>query len=226
MHTLSVCSIQSCSKTTSKSPFVYCVAIRLFGINILGLAIGLTCFVLIGLFVQFELGYDTFHEKADRIYRIAQEAPTSRFLGNTQSTATPEPLKNELLNEFPEVEQVTQISQAHSLIEFDGNGFYRDGFYATDQFFDVFSFPLLRGNPQTALVERNSIVITESLASSLFGAQNPMGQPLTVYTLSSESRNDFNVMNVTGVVQDVPANSHFTFDYLLPPSSSHELSTG
>ena len=193
-------------------------------INIFGLAVGLTCFILIGLFVQFELSYDTFHEKSDRIYRIAKESSVERFLGNTISTATPDPLRDELLNEFPEVEHVTQVAKAHSLVEYGENGFYEDGLYATDQFFDVFSFPLVRGNPQTALVEPNSIVITESLASRLFGTQDPMGQSLTIYTLSSENSNDFKVMNVTGVARDVPANSHFTFDYLVHPSSSRELS--
>ena len=193
-------------------------------INIFGLAIGLTCFILIGLFVRFELSYDTFHEKADRIYRIVKESPTERFLGNTFSTVTPEPLAGALLEEFPEVEHVTQIVKAHSLIEFGGNGFYEDGLYANEQFFQVFSFPLQQGDPQTALVDPNSIVITESLASRLFGTSDPLGQTLTVYTLSSESRNDFKVMKVTGIVRDVPANSHFTFNYLVPPSSSHELS--
>lgn len=193
-------------------------------INIFGLAIGLTCFILIGLFVQFELSYDTFHEKADRVYRIAKESPTKRFLGNTISTATPDPLRDALLDEFPEVEHVTQVAKAHSLVEYGENGFYEDGLYATTQFFDVFSFPLLRGNPQTALIEPNSIVITESLANKLFGAQDPMGQSLTIYTLSSENNNDFKVMNVTGVALDVPANSHFTFNFLVPPASSHELS--
>ena len=193
-------------------------------INIFGLAIGLTCFILIGLFVQFELSYDTFHEKADRIYRIAKEAPTKRFLGNSISTATPDPLSDALLDEFPEVEHVTQIAKANSLIEYGQNSFYEEGLYASEQFFDVFSFSLLQGDPQTALAEPNSIVITESLATRLFGTENPMGQSLTIYTLSSESNNDFKVLNVTGVARDVPANSHFTFNFLVPPSSSHELS--
>ncbi len=193
-------------------------------VNIFGLAVGLTCFILIGLFVRFELSYDGFHEKADRIYRVAKESPTERFLGKTVSTATPEPLSGTLMEEFPEIEYVTQISKAHSLIEYGDNGFYEDGLYASEHFLEVFSFPLIRGDKQTALVNPNSIVITESLASRLFGNRDPVGESLTIYTLSSESRNDSKIMQVTGVAKDVPANSHFTFDYLVPPSSSHELS--
>ena len=192
-------------------------------INIFGLAIGLTCFMLINLFVQFELSYDDFHEKADRIYRVVKQYPESDFLEHKLSTATPEPLAASLENDFPEVEFATQLARANSLIEFGENGFYEEGIYATPGFFDVFSFPLSSGDSQTALSDPNSIILSESLAEKLFDAVDPIGKTLTVYTLSSESENDFKEMKVTAIINDVPTNSHFSFDYIVPTSSSREL---
>lgn len=192
-------------------------------INVFGLAIGLTCFILINLFVQFEFSYDRFHEKSDRIYRVAKAYPESEFSRVKHSTATPEPLSARLREDFPEVEYVTQISKANSLIENGEKGFYSNGIYATADFLNVFTFPTLAGNPSTALTEPNSIVLSESLKEKLFGDANPIGEILTVYTLSSESRNDFKEMTVTAVIQDPPSNSHLSFEYITPTSSSHEL---
>ncbi len=192
-------------------------------INIFGLAIGLTCFLLISLIVQFELSYDRFHENADRIYRIAKENPASYYLGSNRWTVTPEPLAGALMDEFPEVEHAAQIVKATSLLEYNDRRFYEDGIYATEHFFQVFSFPLLQGDPRTALVDPQSIILTESLARKYFGDADPMGQTLTV-THSGEHFTGENEMIVTAIVEDVPANSHFSFDFLIPPSSSQELS--
>lgn len=191
-------------------------------INIFGLAIGLTCFILISLFVQFELSYDRFHDKADRIYRIAKEYPGGYFLGTNKWTSTPGPLAKALLEEVPEVEHVTQIHPANSLIEYSDERFYESGIYATEHFFDLFSFQVLQGAPRNALVDPNSIVLAKSLAEKYFGDANPIGQTLAV-THSGEHNNGKNEMIVVGIVEDVPANSHFSFDYLVPVSSSQEL---
>ena len=192
-------------------------------INIFGLAIGLTCFILIGLFVQFELSYDKFHDKSDQIYRVVKEFPTDVLRGSRRSTATPEPLLDALQSDFPEVAYATQLAKANGLIEFGSKGFYEEGIYATPDFFKVFSFPLIEGNPETALMDPNSIIISETLARKFFGDAEAIGETLTVYTLSSESENDFKEMQVTAVVTDAPANSHFTFDYIVPTASSREL---
>lgn len=192
-------------------------------INILGLAIGLACFILISLFIRFELSYDHFHEKADRIYRIANEFPGTYFLGSNQFAVTPAPLAGVLMEEFPEVEHATQIAKVNSLMEYGNKKFYEDGIFATRHFFDVFSFKLLQGDPLTVLDTPNSIVLTKSLAKKYFGDEDPMGQTLDV----SHSDGHFNgkdAMRIAGIVEDVPANSHFTFDYLVPVSSSPELS--
>ena len=191
-------------------------------INVLGLAIGLTCFILIGLFVQYELSYDKFHDKSERIYRIAREIPGKPYLGSNLWTPTPAPLVHALIEELPEVEHATQFAKANSLIANDDKRFYEDGIFATEQFFDVFDFQLLQGDPATVLVDPESIVLTRSLAIKFFGDTHPIGQSISVSHSGEHFRGE-TLMNVTGIVEDVPANSHFTFDYLVPVTSSREL---
>lgn len=193
-------------------------------INIFGLAVGLTCFILISLFVQFELSYDRFHEKADRTYRIAKENPGSHFLGTNQWARTPAPLVKALMEEFPEVEHSAQIDRARSLLEYDDKRFYEEGLFSTEHFFDVFSFRLLHGDPRTALRDPQSIFLTESLAEKYFGDANPMGQTLAV-AHAGEHFNGKNEMQVAGILEDVPANSHLSFDYVVSVASSPELVT-
>ncbi|MEZ4703295.1 MAG: ABC transporter permease [Rhodothermales bacterium] len=192
-------------------------------VNIAGLAIGLTCFILIGLFVQFEWSSDRFHEKADRIYRIAKERPEGEAAGMRYSAVTPEPLAGALRETIPEIEQVTQLAGARMMLATSDGSFYADGIYATSSFFDVFSFPMLQGNPATALADPHAIVLGQSLARKLFGDRDALGQELTVYTLSDEEANDRLRVVVTAIIADVPANSHLTFEYILPPVASQEL---
>ena len=194
-------------------------------INIFGLTIGLACFILICLFVQHELSYDSFHDKSERIYRIVEEDPTGFYLGSNLYTDTPAPLINALIDEFPEVEHVTQLQKVRALLNTEEKGIYRDGIYASEQFFDVFTFPLIHGNPQTVLSEPNTIVLSESMAQTLFGYTDPVGQSVSILpavpwwqTPPSSGQS----MRVAGVVEDVPTNSHFSFDYLISLSSMGE----
>lgn len=191
-------------------------------INILGLAIGLTCFVLIGLFVRFELSYDRFHEKADRIYRIGKEIPSLEVQGSNRWLATPAPLAPVLLTELPEVEQVTQIIRSSALFEVGQKLFNEEGLFATQHFFDVFSFRLVQGNANTVLADPSSIVLTESLAEKYFGDKNPVGEIVSI-TFSEDHFNGTNDMLVSGVVEDPPINSHFSFGYLVSDQSSGDL---
>ena len=186
-------------------------------INVVGLAVGLACFILIGLFVRFELSYDRFHEKADRIYRIAKEDPGTDYLGTNRFAVTPAPLVPALMDAFPEVEHAVQIDPVEVLLGWEGNRFYEEGLYATEHFFDVFSFELLQGDPQTALVEPNAILLTASLARKYFGEADPVGQ-----TLTSVRGSDEGTLTVAGIVADPPPNSHVTFDYLLSMVTSDE----
>lgn len=185
-------------------------------INVIGLSIGLTCFIFIGLFVHLELSYDSFHEKSDRIYRIEESVPEGAYMGVSKYAVTPAPMANVLMEEFPEVEHAVYIDDANALIEYEESGFYEYGLWATEHFFEVFDFRLLQGNPNTALVNPNSIVLTETLAHSYFGdASRAMNEVLAV-TLGNEQV----PMTVTGIVQDPPTNSHIQFNYILPFSSS------
>lgn len=174
-------------------------------INIVGLAMGLTCCVLILLYVQDELRYDRFHEQADQIQRVRVERFASGGEEELRATASA-PMAPALVNDFPEVIAATRFGQRNYLVEYEDQRFYEDQFFFTDStLFDVFSFDLVRGNPETALVAPYSVVLTESTARKYFGSADPMGQVLTV---------DGQAMSVTGIIEDVPFQSHIQFDVL------------
>lgn len=186
---------------------------RLFsGLNILGLGIGIAAVWLMVLYVADELSYDRFHAKADRVFRVTQEAEWAT--GSFKLAPTSAPFAQALQNEYPEIEKTVRISA-------EGGGKIRFGekqvdahdiFFTDASVFDVFSYPFLYGNPATALREPQKIVLTKTLATNIFGdASKAMGQ--TVFF----SNNYPNV--VTGVIDDVPANSHLNFSALrsLPP---------
>lgn len=175
-------------------------------INIAGLAIGMACFILIFLFVGDELSYDRFHEKASRIYRIGLKGNIGdrKFIGSTSQA----PLARTLLEEFPEVEASTRIQPGiNTVITYEEKSFFETRYlYVDSSFFKVFSFPLVRGNPATALARPHTMVLTESTAEKYFGDEDPLGK-----ILHEADGNDF---MVTGVAMDVPKNSHFHFDVL------------
>lgn len=178
-------------------------------INILGLTLGLFSSILILLFVRDELSYDTFHENADRIYRVVTEAQNA---GGTISELAnvAAPWGPMLQQELPEVEESVRFRRARrSLLQVNNKTFYESGGLYTDpEALDIFSFKFLLGNPQTALAAPDAVVLTESMARKLFGELPAIGQSLTM-----DSRLDLSVL---GVVTDVPHNSHFSFDFLLP----------
>jgi len=174
-------------------------------INVLGLAVGMACCVLIFLYVWDEVHFDRFHEHADRIYRLRVERYSSG--GESELTATASaPMAPALLQDIPQVERAVRISSRTYLVEHEDRRFYEDAFFWADSlFFDVFSFRLLRGDPATALTAPYSVVLTEAMAEKYFGRDDPMGQILTI-----EERD----LTVTGVVENITAQSHFTFDFL------------
>ena len=174
-------------------------------INILGLSIGLASFILIALYVYHELSFDRYHTKADRIFRIVENLRTENEL-LLQSTSSP-PMGPSLLKDFPEVENYVRFQQWNLLVAKDDKAFYEpDSFIADSTVFDVFSFPLVKGNPKTALTEPNSVVLTESMAKKYFGEADPVGQLLKM---------DDGQYKITGVAKDVPENSHFQFNFLI-----------
>jgi putative ABC transport system permease protein len=179
-------------------------------INILGLSIGLACSVLIMVFVWHELSYDKYNVKAERIYRIAQKA----LIGNTQinQTWTPAPMPEALYKEFPEVEAVTRITEAENqTVNFNERVFIeKQGWIADSSLFDVFTFRFIKGIPKAALAKPNMVVITQSMAFKYFGNDDPIGKVL-VMSDNSSSQN----YEVSAVIEDVPDNSHFHFDFII-----------
>jgi len=179
-------------------------------INIAGLSIAMAVCILLLLFVRYELSFDKYHEKKDRIYRILWEIESD---GEPFTMAlTPLPLTPALKSDFPEVTHSTRISrQGNRLLTVGDKKFYENMIYADADLFDIFSFPLLKGDPKTALVEPYSIVINRKLANKYFGNDNPIGKTVTI-----GNSQDY---KVTGILQEIQDNSHFQFELFASFSS-------
>ncbi len=179
-------------------------------INILGLAVGLSAFLLMALFVMDELSYDRFHSKSDQIVRLSYELKTPN--ATRQGAKLPFPVKQELMADYPEVEQVARIYYWNGdtpLLAYGEQKYTEPGIYFGEpSVFSVFDFKMLRGNPETALADPRSIVLTESMATKYFGAEDPIGKVMRY-------KNEDDLI-VTAVLADIPDNSHITFDFLLP----------
>jgi putative ABC transport system permease protein len=175
-------------------------------INVAGLSIGIVCFILIALFIMDELSYDRYHEKADRIYKAGVRAlwADNEFHG----CVSPAPFSRALVTEFPEVEVSTRLRRfGFPVIRYEEKVFSEERWYwADDTFFDVFSVPFLQGDPETALTKPNSVIITESMARKYFGTEDPLGK-----SLNADNRRDY---LITGVIEDIPHNSHVHYDFL------------
>jgi len=185
-------------------------------LNIAGLSVGMACFILIMLFVQYELSYDDFHEKADRIYR-AQLKINEQY----NSVITYGPLAQVLVSEFPEVVDAVRIEHEDEYItalKHENTSFYERGFFVDGNFFRLFTYDLIKGDFQTALADPFSIVITEKLARKYFGDEEAVGKTLTVIEEGSYD------VKITGIIKNVPKNSHLQFDFLISLASLKELS--
>ncbi len=179
-------------------------------LNIVGLAVGLACCILIALFVQNELSFDHFHANSSRLYRVTREITEGST--TTARANTPPALASALQQEFADVRATTRFMAPYpssALVKYGERKFYEKGFlWADANVFSVFSFPLLQGNPANALAEPFTVTISESLAQKYFGTENPIGKTLTIQAWTKEE------YKVTGVFRDVPANSHLQFDCL------------
>lgn len=183
---------------------------RLFSlINILGLSLGIACALVITLFVLDELSFDRHHEKADRIHRVILDA---KLMGKEiQGPISPAPMAAAIRAEIPEVETAVRLWRRSDVVVARGaDTFTEDVYYADPEYFEVFTHPLLEGDPATALVEPNSIVLVQRAAKRLFGEHHALGETVTV------NGTDF---KVTGVADDIPYNSHLLLDYLVSMSS-------
>ncbi len=181
-------------------------------INILGLAVGMTCFILITLWIQDELSYDKFHANKDNLYLLTIIHPDDVMDPNVPYALAPR-----LADEFPEIKQFTRIYEygllATCTFKYQpGEGipvmFYEDNVNFVDSsFFSMFSFPFVFGNPETAFENPNSLVITDEIATKYFGPDNPLGRILNL-----NNRED---LVVSGVIH-IPSNSHIQLDFIAP----------
>jgi putative ABC transport system permease protein len=179
-------------------------------INLLGLAIGIACCILILLYVQDEFSYDRYAQEYEDIYRIVLSVQTPER-GEMNVARTPPPWGPSLADDYPEVENYVRFKtpMVSWLVSNEAvdKRFHEKGFYFTDHtVFEFFNLPMLSGDPQTALVEPRTVVLTETAAQKYFGDEDPMGR-----TLRLDNTYDF---QITGVMRDVPEHSHFDFDIL------------
>lgn len=181
-------------------------------LNVLGFAIGLTSFIFISNYVVRELSYDRFHNNYENIYRVKVVGRMSG--GKIDQAITAAPMAQTMLKDYPEILQVTRIrGYGDWLVGYEDNHYNEDGvLFADSTFFNVFSFRLLRGDAATALVRPRSVVLTQEFAMKYFGTQDPMGKKLSFEA-------DTILYTVTGVVQNVPDNSHIKFDMLASMST-------
>lgn len=177
-------------------------------INIVGLASGLACFILIALYVMDELSYDRFFRNANRIYRINTDIV---FGGNKLHLATAsDPLGATLKNDYPQVEEFVRFFDPMGVKRIKkGNEYIRETntVYADSTLFSVFSLPLIAGDARTALNEPNTVVITEKIAKKYFGTADAVGKTI------AEGDEAKDIYKVTAVIKDIPHNTHFNFDF-------------
>ncbi|UCE65863.1 MAG: ABC transporter permease [Candidatus Zixiibacteriota bacterium] len=180
-------------------------------INIVGLAVGMACCALIMLWVIDELSYDRYHENAGNIYRVTYRFNRPNY--NPHFARSPYGYVNSLPEEYPEVLDLIRFHHDQQIVvKKDNIKLNETRFYNTDpNVFDVFNFELLRGDPRTALAEPNSVVLTENAARRYFGDADPMGKTITAINIESSEEKEY---KVTGMLNDIPENSHFHVDFL------------
>jgi putative ABC transport system permease protein len=175
-------------------------------INIFGLAVGVACCLTIVLYVLDEISYDRYHDRAEQIYRVGIDG----YINNIafHGVVTCSPMAQTLVREFPEVEAATRLRNfGFPVFRYEDKVFSEERvFWVDPSFIDVFTVPFIEGDPETALTEPNSIVLTRSMALKYFGREDPMGR-----SLNADRSRDY---LITGVVEDVPHNSHFHYDFL------------
>jgi putative ABC transport system permease protein len=177
-------------------------------IKVFGLAVGMACAILIMLFIRDELSYDRYHENADRIFRLTMTRDLEgRQFRSIMSSGDTGP---QLVAEYPEVLDAVRVDMHRwFVVEHGETRTTTDPVYADPSLLTTFSFPMLRGDRKTALADPTSVVITESLARRLFGRADPVGQTIAIYGLSAKYD-----LKITGLLKDIPANSHFRFDFV------------
>jgi putative ABC transport system permease protein len=172
-------------------------------LNILGLTLGITSALFLIIYVADEVSYDRYHEKADRIYRVSSKItePDDQFTWNVAQI----PFGPQVVQDYPEVQSFVRfINMPRALYKYEDKEFNEENFFYVDStLFDIFTYEVVKGEVKSALLEPNKIILTERIAARYFGSTDPIGKTLTAGT---------NTYEVTGVIKDVPSNSHFRFE--------------
>jgi len=187
-------------------------------IIIAGLSVSISVILLILLYIQYELSFDRYHKNADQIYRVVQEFPYF-YGGKNQAPITPGPMASTLMDEVPDVVTASRLLDSDDvLISYSDKNFTEKNFYFADpQLFDIFSIALIKDHPQKILNDPYSVVLSENMARKYFGDQDPIDK-----TIRYEDKYDF---RVTGIIQNMPHNSHFRLDFVVP-FDAYELIRG
>ena len=185
-------------------------------LSITGLAVGMACTIVILFWVRFELSFDRYHKNAERIYRLATEFHFGTLQG--KYAVSNHPAGPTLERDYPEVVKAVRFHPVwgSSNVRYKDRQFIQKGmFYADNTVFDVFTLPLLRGDPGSALTAAYSVVITKDMAAKYFGEEDPLGKIIKISNAVHKNLHNEPNFTVTGVVEKLPSNSHFTFDMLL-----------
>jgi putative ABC transport system permease protein len=179
-------------------------------LNILGLTLGISSALFLIIYVTDEISYDRYHEKADRIYRVSSKITET----DDQFTwvVAQIPFGPQVVQDYPEVQSFVRFfNMPRAVYKYEDKEFNEESFYYADStLFDIFTYKVLKGDARRAILEPNKIVLTERIATKYFGKSDPIGKTLTSGTTSYE---------VTGVIENVPQNSHFRFDALASRSN-------
>ena len=174
-------------------------------LNILGLTIGIASALFLIIYVADEVSFDRYNEKVDRIYRVSShiQEPDDQFTWNVAQI----PFGPQVVQDYPEVQSFVRfIGFQRTLVKYEEKEFFEENFFYVDStVFDIFSYIFVKGNPKAALLEPNKIVLTEKIANKYFGPADPIGKSIKVGEKAFE---------VTGIIKDIPTNSHFHFDAL------------
>jgi putative ABC transport system permease protein len=179
-------------------------------INIAGLSVSLTAFILISLFVQYEFSFDKYHAFSDRIYRIIQHQPKKNYMNSDYFAVTQGPLGPTLKERYPEVITAARMNKFDNvLLTYGEKSFLENDFYFADpEIFEIFSINLEKGNSQYALTDPRSIIVSSKMAKKYFGNKDPIGK-----VIQGQNSREF---VVTGVLEDMPNNSHFKMEFIAP----------
>ena len=186
-------------------------------INVFSLSIGIACCILIFLFVRDEWSYDDFHKNAEQIYRLALKEDYGEK-NQHFNTITPLPMGQAVADYFPEIEKYARIATRTDIVRYGDINFSERYHLVDKEFFELFSFQLLRGDLQNPLPTPNSVVLTEAMVRKYFGDDTPLGKRMSIKI--SDEMQEF---TVTGIAANPPANSSIQFDFLLPFEKTRDI---